>query len=319
MLNLLLLLTGFIPLIYGADLLVENASALAKKLDIPNIVIGLTIVAFGTSAPELTINIFASLHGNNDIVLGNIVGSNIFNILGIVGIAAIIYPLAVKPKTTWIEIPLCLLSAVVVFVISGDGFIDGDKVSIIKKTDGIILLLFFLIFLGYNIQFMLSSSYEEQAPVKKQRSAAISVIFIIIGLVLLVAGGKIIVLFAVKFAQQIGISERIIALTIVSIGTSLPELATSVIAAKKKNIDIAIGNIVGSNIFNAFFILGISAIIHPVLVHEKSFFDLCVNLAASFLLFLFIFTGKGRKIDRLEGIIFVILYIGYILVLFRLS
>ncbi len=315
MLNLLLLLAGFIPLVYGANLLVDSASSLAKKLNVPNIVIGLTIVAFGTSAPEMTVNIFASLRGNNDIVLGNIVGSNIFNIMAIAGIAAIIYPLAVKSKTTWIEIPLCLLSALVVLVISSDGFIDGGNLSVIKRTDGIILLLFFLIFIGYNIQFMLSCSYEEEAPVKKEYPIWLSVILIVAGLALLVFGGRIIVVFAVKVAQQMGISERVIALTIVSIGTSLPELATSIIAARKKNVDIAIGNIVGSNIFNAFFILGLSAVIHPVSVQESSYFDLCVNLLASFLLFLFIFTGRGRKIERWEGIIFVIFYIGYIITL----
>ena len=319
MLNLLLLLTGFIPLIYGANLLVDSASSLAKKLNIPNIVIGLTIVAFGTSAPELTINVFAALHGNSSIVLGNVVGSNIFNIAVIVGISAIIYPLAVKPETTWTEIPLCLLSALVVFVISSDGFIDGDRLSVIKRTDGIVLLLFFVIFIGYIIQFMLSSSYKEESPVKTQHSIGVSIIMIIIGFALLVLGGKVIVTFAIKFAQEIGISERIIALTIVSIGTSLPELATSIVAVRKKNIDIAVGNIVGSNIFNAFFVLGLSAVINPIFVEGKSFFDLCMNLAASFLLFLFVFTGKGRKIDRLEGIIFVILYIGYILMLFKMA
>ncbi|MCL2480526.1 MAG: calcium/sodium antiporter [Spirochaetaceae bacterium] len=318
MLNLLLLLAGFVPLIYGADLLVDSASSLAKRLNVPNIVIGLTIVAFGTSAPELTINIFASLRGNSDIALGNIIGSNIFNIAGIVGIAAIIYPMAVKPRTTWIEIPLCFLAALVVLVISLDGFIDGDKISVVKRTDGIILLLFFSVFLGYTIHYMISSSNEEEAPVK-QYSIGLSIVLILAGLAILIIGGRIVVVFAIRLAQQIGLSERIIALTIVSIGTSFPELAISVISARKKNIDLAIGNIVGSNIFNALFILGISAIINPVLVHEKSFFDLCTNIVISLLLFVFVFTGKGRKIDRWEGIIFVILYVGYLLVLFRLS
>jgi len=317
MLNLLLLLTGFIPLIYGANLLVDSASSLAKRLNVPNIVIGLTIVAFGTSAPELTINIFASLRGNSDIALGNIIGSNIFNIAGVVGIAAILYPLAVNSRTTWIELPLCFLSALVVLVISFDGLLDGDKISMIKRTDGIILLLFFSIFIGYTIRYMISSSYEDEVPVK-QYSMGLSILLIITGLVILIIGGRIVVVFAIRLAQQIGLSERIIALTIVSMGTSFPELAISVIAAKKKNMDLAIGNIVGSNIFNAFFILGISAIINPVVVHEKSILDLCTNLIMSFLLFLFVFTGKGRKIDRWEGIIFVILYIGYLLALFRL-
>ena len=318
MLNLLLLLTGFVPLLYGANLLVESASSLAKRLNIPNIVIGLTIVAFGTSAPELTINVFASLKHNSDIALGNIIGSNIFNIAGILGISAILYPLAVKPKTTWIEIPLCFLSALVVFVLSFDVLINGDGESVLKRTDGIIFILFFLIFLGYIIQYTLSSDYEEEAPAK-QYSVVLSIILIIAGLALLIAGGRIIVVFAVKLAQEIGLSERIIALTIVSIGTSFPELAISIISAKKKNIDLAVGNIVGSNIFNAFFILGISAIISPVVVQQKAYFDICVNLLISFLLFLFIFTGKGRKIDRVEGLIFILLYVGYIVTLFKIA
>ena len=318
MLNLLFLILGFAPLLYGANLLVESASALAKRLNVPNIVIGLTVVAFGTSAPELTINVFASLKQNSDIALGNIVGSNIFNIAGILGIAAFLYPLAVKPKTTWIEIPLCFLSALVILVLGFDGFINGDSESVLKRTDGIILLLFFVIFLAYIIQFTLSSDYEEEAPVK-QFSVVLSIILIIVGLALLIAGGRIIVVFAVKLAQEIGLSERIIALTIVSIGTSFPELAISIISAKKKNIDLAVGNIVGSNIFNAFFILGVSAVINPVVVQQKSYFDVCVNLLISFLLFLFIFTGKGRKIDRVEGIIFFLLYIGYLVTLFKMA
>ena len=318
MLNLLFLILGFAPLLYGANLLVESASALAKRLNVPNIVIGLTVVAFGTSAPELTINVFASLKQNSDIALGNIVGSNIFNIAGILGIAAFLYPLAVKPKTTWIEIPLCFLSALVILVLGFDGFINGDSESVLKRTDGIILLLFFVIFLAYIIQFTISSDYEEEAPVK-QFSVVLSIILIIVGLALLIAGGRIIVVFAVKLAQEIGLSERIIALTIVSIGTSFPELAISIISAKKKNIDLAVGNIVGSNIFNAFFILGVSAVINPVVVQQKSYFDVCVNLLISFLLFLFIFTGKGRKIDRVEGIIFFLLYIVYLVTLFKMA
>ena len=254
MINLLFLLLGFIPLIYGADLLVDSASSLAKKLNIPNIVIGLTIIAFGTSAPELVVNTFASAAGNSEIVLGNIIGSNIFNILGILGISAIIYPLTVKTNTTWIEIPLCLLSAAIVFIAANDIIIDKSSNSLITRTDGILLLGFFLIFLSYNFQLMKSGNLDEEIAVKEY-SILKSIFLILAGIVLLAAGGKIIVEFAVKFARIIEIPERIIALTIVSIGTSLPELATSAVAAKKRNVDIAIGNVVGSNIFNDFFFL----------------------------------------------------------------
>ncbi len=314
MLNLVFLLISFVPLVYGANLLVDSASSLAKRLNIPNIVIGLTIVAFGTSAPELTVNLFASISGNPNITLGNIIGSNIFNILGIAGIAAMIYPLTVKNKTTWIEIPLCLLSALVLLVMANDIMIDKSGTAVIGRIDGILLLFFFVIFISYNIQMMLSGSFEEEITVKHY-SIKLSVLLIITGFALLVIGGRLIVMFAVELAEALGVSERIIALTIVSIGTSLPELATSVIAARKKNVDIAIGNVVGSNIFNAFFILGLSAVINPVPLKSGSYFDLWINLAASALLFIFIFTGKGRKIDRWEGAVFVAIYSGYLIAL----
>jgi cation:H+ antiporter len=314
MLSLLFLILGFIPLIYGADLLVESSSSLAKRFDIPNIVIGLTIVAFGTSAPELIVNVFASSGGNSDIALGNILGSNIFNVLGILGVSALIYPLAVKTNTTWIEIPLNLLSAVVLLVLANDTFLDNSATSIINRVDGIVLLAFFIIFIGYNIQMMKSGSFNEVIAVKPY-SVKKAIFLVIAGLVLLVLGGKIIVTYAVEFATNLGISQRIIALTIVSIGTSLPELATSAVAAKKKNVDIAIGNIVGSNIFNAFYILGTSAIIYPVALQPLSNIDLYVNIFASLLLFVFIFTGKDRKIDRLEGALFIFFYIAYVIAL----
>jgi len=311
MINLLLLLTGFVPLIYGAGLLVDSSSSLAKRFNIPGIVIGLTIVSFGTSSPELIVNIFASLSGNSDIALGNIAGSNIFNILGILGIAAIIYPLTVKTGTTWIEIPLCLLSGLVVMAAANDVIIDKSPLSVISRIDGIMLLFFFIIFMAYNFQLMKTGSFDEEIEVK-QYSVIRSVIFIIAGLALLVIGGRVIVTFAVRLAHNLGLSERIIALTIVSLGTSLPELATSAVAAKKKNVDIAIGNIVGSNIFNVFFILGLSAVISPVYPQKLFNFDLAVNIVSSLLLFLFVFTGKGRKLDRWEGLVFVVLYICYV-------
>lgn len=311
MLNLFFLLIGFIPLIIGANLLVDGASALAKRLNIPNIVIGLTIVAFGTSAPELIVNLVASIGGNSEIALGNIVGSNIFNILGILGISSLIFPLSVKSNTTWIEIPLCLLSAIVVLILANDIFLNNYEVSVINRSEGLILILFFIIFLVYNIQLAKVGSSADEINFK-ELSKVKSISYIISGLVFLVIGGRIIVIFATKFAFGIGIPDRIIALTIVSIGTSLPELATSVMAAKKKNVDIAIGNIVGSNIFNIFFILGISAFINPVSVKNMSNIDISTNLISSLLLFLFIFTGKGRKIERWEGFIFILCYFLYI-------
>ncbi len=314
MLSLFFLILGFIPLIYGAELLVDASSSLAKRMDIPNIVIGLTIVAFGTSAPELIVNVFSSIDHNSDIVLGNVLGSNIFNLFGILGVAAITYPLTVKTNTTWIEIPLCLLSSVVLLVVANDMFFDSGTVSVVNRVDGIILLLFFVIFIGYNIQMMKTGSYTETVPVKSF-SVKKAVILVITGLALLVIGGKVIVTYAVELATDLGISQRVIALTIVSIGTSLPELATSVVAAKKKNVDIAIGNIVGSNIFNIFYVLGASAVIYPVGKQPLSNIDIFVNIFASLLVFTFIFTGKNRKIDRLEGGLLISFYVAYIVAL----
>ncbi len=311
MINILLLITGLIVLIYGANLLVDSASALAKKLNVPTIVIGLTIVAFGTSSPELVVNIFAAVDHSSDIALGNVIGSNAFNILVILGVSAFIYPLSVKTKTTWIEIPLALLSAIILIVLANDKLIDNNSTSIISRIDGIVLLAFFIIFLVYNFQLIKSGRYDEEFTTKNYTIKK-SILFIIVGMGFLVLGGKAIVYSATEIAKFFGISERIISLTIISIGTSLPELATSVIAARKKNVDIAIGNIVGSNIFNVFFILGTSAVIYPVSVNQSSQLDLIVNIFASLLLFMFVFTGKGRKVDRWEGLVFVTLYITYV-------
>jgi len=309
--HLIILLAGFVPLIYGADLLVDYASALAKKLNIPNIVIGLTIVAFGTSAPELVVNVFASLEHNSAIALGNILGSNIFNIGGILAVSAIITPLAVRNSTTWIEIPLALLAGIVVFALANDKLIDGSEISSLSRIDGIVLLIFFVIFLVYNFTLIKKGGFTDEVSVKDVAPWK-ATLLVIAGLVLLVAGGRVIVYGAIEVASRLGISERVIGLTIVSIGTSLPELATSVVAARKKNFDIAIGNVVGSNIFNIFFILGVSATIYPVSVQKGSNIDILMNILLGLIVFVFIFTGKEKWIDRKEGIVMLLIYLGYL-------
>jgi len=311
MLNLTILAIGFILLIYGANYLVNSASSLAGKLNIPNLVIGLTIVAFGTSSPELIVSVIASIEGNSEIALGNVIGSNIFNILAILGISAIILPLVVRSSTTWIEIPLCLFSAILIGFMANLGSSGIEGQSAVNRTDGALLLILFLVFAFYNYRLSTKNEYHDELKVKDQ-SIKKSVFLILTGLLMLAAGGRFIVQSAVKLAIDIGIPERIIGLTIVSIGTSLPELATSVVAARKGNTDIAIGNIVGSNIFNSFLILGISALINPVPLSEGTNIDLMVNIFASLLLFLFIFTGKGRQIDRKEGIAFILVYLLYL-------
>ncbi|MDX1754239.1 cation:H+ antiporter [Salinimicrobium sediminis] len=309
--NILLLLGGFVALIFGANALVDAASSLAARWGVPSIVIGLTIVAFGTSAPELVVNVFAATSGSTDMVLGNVLGSNIFNVLGILGISALIYPLTVKSNTTWIEIPLSLLAAICVFVVASDVVLDGATTNLISRSEGIVLLLFFLIFLVYNLVVAKSGGADEEMETKEY-SVGKGILFIILGLAGLILGGRLIVTSAVSIAEVIGLSERVIGLTVVSIGTSLPELATSIIAVRKKNVDIAIGNVVGSNIFNIFLILGVSGTIVPLTINPDSFFDILVNIVAGLLLFIFVFTGRGRKVERWEGAVFVIAYIAYV-------
>lgn len=312
--NILFLVLGFVLLIYGANGLVDGASSLAKRYNIPNIVIGLTIVAFGTSSPELVVNVMASVNDQSDITLGNILGSNIFNVLVILGMSAIIYPLSVKSNTTWIEIPLSLLAALVVLTMANDMFLDGTATSVISRTEGIGLLFFFIIFMVYNLILMKKNTFESQVTIKYY-SRPKSLLYILFGLVGLVLGAKLIVDSASDIARTFGISERIIGLTIVSMGTSAPELATSMAAAYKKNVDLAIGNIVGSNIFNIFFSLGISAVVNPVNVNVNSNFDLLVNVGAGLLLFIFIFTGRKRQLERWEGTLLLLLYLLYMIFL----
>jgi cation:H+ antiporter len=311
------LAAGFALLIFGANYLVDNASSLASRLRIPNLVIGLTIVAFGTSSPELVVSTVSSIQGNSGIALGNVVGSNIFNILAILGISAVIFPLAVKSTTTWIEIPLSLFSALLVFILANFGSAYNSGYGVISRTGGIILLSIFLAFVFYNYHLSKKGDITDNIKVREQ-SIKRSVFMIIAGLAMLVGGGRLVVLSSVKLALEIGVPERIIGLTIVAVGTSLPELVTSVAAALKGNTDIAIGNIVGSNIFNIFLILGVSAVIYPVPLVKGANIDLLVNIFANLLLFAFIFSGKGRKIERWEGMVFIIAYLLYIaFILFR--
>ncbi len=302
----LLLLAGFLLLIKGADSLVDGASALALKWSISELAIGLTVVAFGTSTPELVVNVFASLSGRNEIVLGNIIGSNIFNILMILGVAGIIYPLRTERNTTWREIPFALLAAVVLLVQCNDQLLDGITSPLVSRSDGILLLIFFVIFLSYVFGL---SQVEGNDTIEVKALASSKIVFLILlGLAGLMIGGNLVVESAVKIARWFGVTDKLIGLTIVAMGTSLPELFTSAIAAYRKKSDIAIGNIVGSNIFNIFFIMGISTLITPIHFQTAFNVDLLVLLAASFLLFVTMFTGKRRMLDRWEAVIFIVCY-----------
>lgn len=310
-----LLIIGFAVLIKSADILVDGASSLATKLRVSNLVVGLTVVAFGTSAPELAVNILAVIKGTTDIAVGNIIGSNIANILLILGVSSVIYPLAVTKGTVWKEIPLSLLAAILLAILVNDQFIDHQSFSSLTMIDGLVLLSFFIIFLYYSFSIAQKiDGIEEQVSIKtKSMFQSISMIFI--GLLGLVLGGKWIVDSAVFIAQKFNVSNTFIGLTVVAVGTSLPELATSVVAALKKKPEIAIGNVVGSNIFNIFFVLGISATIRPISFDKSINFDIGVLVLSSLLLFMFMFTGGKRKLDRWEGVLFLGGYIAYIVFL----
>jgi cation:H+ antiporter len=315
-LTYLLFIAGFVLLIKGAYVLVDGASAMARRLNVSDLVIGLTVVAFGTSTPELFVNVIASAKGNTGIAIGNILGSNIANVLLILGVSSVIYPLEVTKGTVWKEIPFSLLAALVLGVMVNDQLIDQKNYSALSRIDGLILLSFFSIFVYYSYSIAGEIEGVKQHVQVEETSLAKSLFFVGAGLAALALGGKWIVDGAVAIAKNFGMSESLIGLTIVAVGTSLPELATSATAAYRRNAEIAVGNVVGSNIFNIFFVLGISSIIKPLPFNIKDNLDIGVVILASLFLFLFMFTGKKRSLDRWEGAVFLVLYAVYIIFLF---
>lgn len=308
-----LLIAGFAALIKGADYFVDGASGIAKFLKIPSILIGLTIVAFGTSSPEAAVSISAALKGNNGIALGNVLGSNIFNISVIIGITALIYPLDVHKQTMRKEIPLTLLAGVALLILSADGILKEGQSLLLDRADGLVLLLFFIVFVYYIIEAALNSkdNQENYLPENDHETPklGLNILYTIGGLIAILIGGNWVVNSSIEIATSFGISQTIIGLTIVAVGTSLPELITSVTAARKKNTDIAIGNIVGSNIFNIFFILGVSALISPIAIDSHLMLELFLNIAMTIVLL--IFSRSHNKIVRWEGVAFIMLYILY--------
>lgn len=312
----LLLFVGFAILIKGADFLVNGASSIAKKNGISNLAIGLTVVAFGTSLPELIVSLFSALDGKNDASFGNVIGSNIFNLLFILGICGIIYPLVVQRNTVKYEVPLSLLAAGILFLLVNDGMLFGSDTNGLGRIDAIILLIFFGLFLFYIYKTMSSSTEIEEGEPIKLYSNGMAIGMILLGLAALVGGGKLVVDNAIEIAQYFGLSERFIGLTILAAGTSLPELATSAVAAYRKNTDIAIGNVVGSNIFNIFFILGITGLVSPIEPFNLTMnMDLYILAGSTVLLMVFMFTLNQRKLDRWEAAIMLVLYVAYTLYL----
>lgn len=309
-LHLILFFIGLAILIYGADILVRGSASLSKKLGIPAIVIGLTVVAFGTSAPELVVNLVSAFNHNTDIAVGNIVGSNIVNILLILGISALITNLKVERNTTWKEIPFALLAICAVFFLTNDILFDKGVTNILSRIDGIVLLLFFTVFMAYIIGLAKQNTNESGQEIVVYKNIT-SVFYVVAGLGMLFLGGKMLVNEAVLFAQMAGMSEMLIGLTVVAIGTSLPELATSIIAARKGQADIAIGNIVGSNIFNIFWILGLTGTITPITVSAVAQFDILVCILVTLILFVSMFIGRKQQLGKFEGLLFLLLYITY--------
>lgn len=316
--SIILLFIGFILVIKGADFLVDGGSSLAKKLHISDLVVGLTVVAFGTSLPELSVNIAASIKGSSEIAITNVLGSNTANILLILGISSIVFPLTVTHGTVYKEIPFSLLAALVLAIMAGDKIIDSQNMSELSRIDGLILLAFFIIFIYYTAGIAKDTNTISEQVQKKIFGLKKSITLITAGLICLIFGGNLVVSGAIDIARYFNISESVIGATIVAVGTSLPELATSVVAAFKKNPDIAVGNVVGSNIFNIFLILGISSVIKPLPVHSSDILHFTAVIIASLFLFICMFTGKRKIIDRWEGWLLLsgyVIYIALVLIL----
>ncbi|QSS98767.1 calcium/sodium antiporter [Pontibacillus sp. ALD_SL1] len=306
-----LLLIGFGLLIKGADLFVDGSSNIARLLRVPPILIGLTIVAFGTSSPEATVSIIAALQGNAEVSLGNVVGSNIFNITLVVGIAAFLYPLMVENETTKKEIPFILLASGALLVLVSDTELQGLSDNLLTRSDGIIFLLFLSIFVYYVIEVGMKSRNESaQEPMPTNVKWGKNIALTGVGLGAIILGGDLVVDNGTEIAYDLGMSETLVGLTIIAIGTSLPELVTSISAALKKESGIALGNVVGSNIFNILFVLGSSAVISPLPVNGKIVIDVIIMIALSLLLFLF--SRTHYKIGKLEGFILLTMYIIYL-------
>ena len=313
-LNILLLVVGFILLIKGADIFVDGASSTAQNFKISKMLIGLTIVAFGTSAPEFAVSMQALASGSTDMVLGNVIGSCITNILLILGVAAVIHPIKVRTNTIRKEIPLCLLYSIVLVVLLLDVKLANGSVNQITRSDGIIILLFFSIFLYYLIA-MTRQKKETDEDKKPKFKLGKSLLFVTIGLVGIIIGSNLVVDNASSIATHLGLSERLIALTIIAFGTSLPELVTTIVSSKKGEQDLLLGNIIGSNIFNICIVLGIPVVIYGA-VTPSSFqiIDLIMLVLSSFMLLIFAETDK--TITKGQGIIMLLTYTIYYILVF---
>ena len=316
LLNILILAAGFAGLIKGADLFVDGSSALAKRMGVSELVIGLTIVALGTSAPELAVSTSAAIQGSNEIALSNVIGSNTFNLLCILGVCAMIHPLPVEPEILKRDFPHSILATILLILTTNSAAAIGttvfgmaDTIGTVSRFTGIYPLILFFAYLAH----LIVGAKKGQTPAAASPETSLwrCLLLIALGLALIIAGGEAVVYSAKEIARAAGMSETLIGLTIVAAGTSLPELVTSVVAARKGETGLAVGNVIGSNIFNLLFILSISALIHPVAVNAASAYDLCLLLAYSLLTFFFSFSA--RKLQTGEGILMVLLYIASVI------
>ena len=300
----ILLIVGFILLIKGADYFVEGSSNLAKALKIPTLIIGLTVVAFGTSAPEAVVSIVASTKGSNEIALSNIIGSNIFNLLAVLGISAIVKGLKASRQIITKDFLFSILATLILIAMMFDKFLSGDKLNIITRGEGLVLLSILVL---YVYSLILTASKEKKLIKEKHKLTPKDILMLVLGLSAVILGGELVVKSSQQIALNLGISETLVGLTIVSIGTSLPELVTSIVAAKKGETDIALGNVIGSNIFNILFVLGISSTLSPILVNSQSLIDVLILLGITIICY--IFTIYNQRIGRTKGIIMTLTYI----------
>ncbi len=322
LLDIFLLVAGLAMILLGANWLTDGGSGVAKRFGISELVIGLTIVAFGTSAPELVISVMSAIKGSAGLAIGNVVGSNIFNVLMIIGIVAMVRPIKVEHSIMTNVIPLVVLASVALLACGNGHLLDGDMTDMVTRVDGILLLLFFAIFMRYTFSIAKAApSHSEPEPRQETSQLEVPVPMwkacgmIVLGLAALVWGGDIFVDSASSLARAMGVSDAVIGLTIVAAGTSLPELATSVVAATKGRPGLAVGNVIGSCLFNIFFVLGLSAVIRPLPLGSIGNLDLLVMTGAALLFWLFGWIIRHRTITRIEGIILVLLYIAYTIVL----
>lgn len=311
----ILLLIGFILLIKGADLFVDGASDLAKKLKVPAMLIGLTIVAFGTSAPEAAVSIKAALKNSSDLSVGNIVGSNIFNILLVVGTAAIIKPIDIKLNTVIKEFPFMILATVVLYVLGNDIMFQNQVTNMLTLGDGLIILSIFAVFIYYLVEMSISSkefidkNLSNEEDTKTEINIFKTSILGILGLGGIFLGSDFVVNSSISIALNLGMSKTLVGLTVVALGTSLPELTTAIVAAKKGQGEIALGNAIGSNLFNILFVLGVSAVITPLYIEAKILFDIIFLLGITILTYIFAATKKS--LSKIEGLVLILIYMGY--------